>query len=198
MIIANLSINLLGLLTFLFIFWKRLKEDYASEIIFKSASYIFLGMSIFYLISFNFIKDWFLWFSFFGGVLGLILAFYSQKVRFYESFESFVISSLPWISLMFLTNSIQTSSLISFSGFVVMLILMFLAYWLEANYKKFFWYKSGKIGLSGLIILAVILTFRLTVAIFKIDMLSLVSLEKYLSGAFLILDIFLIYKLART
>lgn len=195
---ASFSVNLFGLMVFLFIFWKKMKEDFGSNIIFRSSTYIFLGVSIFYLVSFNFYYDWFLWMSFIGGVLGLILAVISQKIKFFEALEAFVISSLPWLSLMFLTDSIIKSSLTSFLAFAVVLILVFISYWLDTNYKSFSWYKSGKIGLTGLIILLAIFTIRFLVAFYEIAVLSFVGRsELWMSGFFIIVSLRLIFYLTK-
>lgn len=198
MLFARIATNFLGLIIFLFIFWKKTKEDFSSEIVFKSASLVLLGSSMFYLISFNFFPDWFLWFAFFGGILGLTLAIFSQKVRFYEIFEAFVISMLPWVSLVFLYDSIVVSSFNSFCAFLISLTLIFLSYWLDNNYKRFFWYKSGKIGISGLILLAIVFLIRSIVAFFGIHVISFTgSKELVFSGVAFLISLLLIYFLAK-
>ncbi|KKU09305.1 MAG: hypothetical protein UX13_C0044G0014, partial [Candidatus Woesebacteria bacterium GW2011_GWB1_45_5] len=56
--LVNIVINLLGGMIFLFIFWKRLKEDYAHEIIFKSALYILSGILLGGFIALKFAPPW--------------------------------------------------------------------------------------------------------------------------------------------
>ena len=56
--IANILTNLIGVLVFLFIFWKKLREDYTSETIFSLAALIFAGMIISSIVSFNFFPEW--------------------------------------------------------------------------------------------------------------------------------------------
>lgn len=197
-LIARLLLDLLGLLIFLFIFWKKMREDFGSEVIFKSASYVLFGVFLFYLFSFNFFPNWFLWFAFVGGVLGLFFSVYTQRIRFYEALEAFVVSCLPWVSIVFLYDSVVKSSPSSFVAFVLILLIIFGSYYLDANYKRFVWYKSGKIGISGLIILAFIFLTRSIVAFFETSMLSFVgNWELVISGFSFIVCIVLIVLLSK-
>lgn len=170
--LVNLLANLLGVLVFLFIFWKRLREDYSSEIIFKTALYIltgiFLGSALFQKIS----PGWFFWGSFVGAVVGLGIAIYAQKVKFYETLEAFIISSLPWLSFVFLKDSVLNSSLSSFLGFIVILLMLFVSYYLDTHYKNFTWYRSGRIGFAGLAVAGLIFITRAGIAISQIRVLS--------------------------
>src|SRR6185369_2958946 len=153
--LGNIVVSFLGTIVFLFIFWKLLKEDYVSEIVFKLAFYILVGMLVFYLLSVRFFSEWFLWSAFVGSLLGLFFCILTLRVRFYEALEALVISFLPWIALMFLGNSVLNSSLSSFLAFVATLVIVFISYWLGDHYKEFSWYKSGKIGFAGLATLAI-------------------------------------------
>jgi len=173
--LVNLGINLLGVLTFLFIFWKRLKEDYAHEIIFKSALYITTGIAVGSVIAFRFTPPWFLWLEFLGAGCGIVISLLILKTRFYETFESLVIAALPWIGLVFLNDSVGRSSLSSFLGFLTTLAFILLYYYLDSHYKKFSWYKSGKIGFSGLVTLGIIFLTRAVVAVSESVVLSFVN-----------------------
>jgi hypothetical protein len=198
MLIVNFLTGLIGCLVFLFIFWKRLKEDYASEIIFKLATYILTAMFISWLISIRFFLEGFLWFEFIGGIIGLGISFRLLKVRFYETLEAFVIASLPWVALTLLKSSVVDSSLSSFIAFIASLVMIFVYYFLDYHYKEFTWYKSGKIGFSGLTTLALIFVTRSLLALTGIHVLSFVSkFEGIISGAFAFICFILIYNLGR-
>ncbi len=197
--LANIVISFFGAIVFLFIFWKFLKEDYVSEIIFKLAFYILVGQLILYLLSFRFFPQWFLWASFGGSLLGLSFGIFTLRVRFYEALEALVVAFLPWIALMFLGDSVINSSLISFLSFVATLVIVFLSYWLGDHYKDFAWYKSGKIGFAGLATLAVIFLTRSTIAIFGIHVLSFVGqrYEAIVSATLAFICFLLIFNLGR-
>lgn len=197
MIVGTL-VSLLGVIVFLFIFWKRLKEDYASEIIFKTAFSIIFGVIIFTLISFRFFADWFLFGGMLGALIGLWISVARLKIRFYETLEAFVVGSLPYLSFVFLTDSVATSSLSSFSGFLMILVLLFVFYFLDVNYKNFTWYRSGRIGFVGLSTLAIFFLVRSTIAIFGITMLSFVGkYESIVSGIMAFIICLVLFNLGR-
>jgi len=198
MFTASLITNFLGILVFLFIFWKRLKEDYASEIIFKAAFFILLGVTLAFLTSFKLIPLWFLWSEFLGLLLGLGAAIYALKIKFYESFEALIISILPWIGFIFLKDSVFGSSLTSFIAFLVILLVVFISYWLDTNYKNFTWYKSGKIGFAGISSLGIIFLVRSIIAATGMPVLSFVGkFEAILSGIAAFICFLLLYNLGR-
>lgn len=191
-------ITILSLLTFLFLFWKRLKEDYSSEIIFKSAIYILIGIWIGIAFAIKLYPLWFFWTAFVGGLLGLTLAIFKLRVRFYETLEAFIISSLPGLSLIFLSHSATRGSLSSFLAFVIILIMVFVSYYFDTHYKRFTWYKSGKIGFAGVAVAVLFFLVRTAVAIAKVTMLSFVgSSEAILSGLMTIAGFVLLINLGK-
>lgn len=201
-IISVMFINIIsyifGLLIFLFIFWKRLKEDYASEIIFRTSFYILFGLFGGCILSIQFLPNWFWWFEFFGAILGLLISIKILGIRFYETLETFVISSLPLIAIFFLIDSVATSSFGSFVAFLTTLLLIFGYYFLDSHYKNFTWYKSGKIGFSGLTTLGFIFIIRSSLALFGVHVLSFVDkFEGIISGTLAIVCFLLVFNLGR-
>jgi len=200
MLIASVAANVLGIFVFLFVFWKRLREDYSSEIIFNTAFYVLIGVLIGFLISLKFAPSASFWFAFVGATLGLGFAILRLRVKFYETFEALIISSFPWISFVFLSDSVTHSSLSSFLAFVVILIFVFISYYLDTHYKNFTWYKSGKIGFAGLSALGLFFIVRSILAIFTVNMLSFVGLrvEAIISGTAAFTCFVLLFNLGRT
>jgi len=196
--IVNFLIGILGVILFLFIFWKKLKEDYSSNIIFTTAFAILIGSSLGLTISRIFFPTWFFWFAFLGSILGMFLMITKFKFRFYETIEALILSTIPLISLMFFKDSIVNSSLNSFLAFVTSLILIFLSYWFDINYKSFSWYKSGRIGFTGISIAIIFFITRTLVAIFKVSMVSFVGqIEIVTSGLMVLVGIGLLVNLGR-
>lgn len=190
--------NTLGLLVFLFIFWRKLKEDYASEIIFKSALSTLTGMIVGIFVSWKFFPQGFLWMAFFGALLGIGVSSYKFKERFYECLEALVIASLPWISFIFLSDSVANSSLVSFFAFLITLVVMFIYYFFEQHYKGFSWYKSGKVGFAGLATLGIIFLVRSAIAVGRFNVISFVTgYEAILSGAAAFITFLLVLNLGR-
>lgn len=131
-------------------------------------------------------------------MLGLTFAAYNFRVRFYETLEAFSVSILPWVSFVFLKNSVTTSSLISFIAFLATLVFIFIFYYLDIHYKNFTWYKSGKIGFSGLATLGLIFAVRFALATTGITMISFLSrYESILSGIAAVVCTGLIFNLGR-
>ena len=189
----------MGILIFLFIFWKRLKEDYAAEVIFQSATYILVGLGVGWAASARFFPVWFFWAEIAGGLIGLAFAILRFRVKFYETFEAFIIGSLPWLSLVFLKDSVVKSSLSSFLAFIFILIMVFVSYYFDVRYKGYRWYKSGKIGFAGLAVAALIFLTRSAIAIVKVPVLSFVGRsELVVSGIAALVSLLLLYNLGRT
>lgn len=195
---ASFFVNFLGALIFLFIFWKKIKEDHASEVIFSAGTFVILGIILGYFVSARFFKEWFFWLEFLGGSLGLGFSIIRFKIRPYEAIDAFVISLVPWLALTFVKDSIVNSSLISFIAFLACLAAIFVYFFLEGRYKSFFWYRSGKVGFSGLSTLGLFFLTRSTIAIFFHNVLSFSGKsEIYISAIAAFISFLLVFNLSR-
>ncbi len=145
--------NFLGITLYLYLFWKRLKEDYAPEKVFNLAVLVLAGVLIGKIVSVYFAVNYQFWVSFASGFIFYLAGIYRMKINFFESLDAITVSYLPWISLLFLTDAVKERSLYNFLAFWVCLVLIFIYFFLNANYKKFTWYKSGRIGFSGVVTL---------------------------------------------
>lgn len=177
---------LFGIFGFLFLIWKRLKEDYQGEKIFSFGFLVTLFVIIGFLVG-NFMASlistsvvfnpaglWF-WTSFTFGIIGFVLGFYKFHLRFFEILEGAGLSFLFWFFTLILSFSIQTVDLklLLFSVFVLLLIVFF--FFIDARYKTFNWYKSGKIGFSGLTVLGIFFLVRGLVALIDPTMVSFIG-----------------------
>ena len=194
----SIASTVLGVVIFLFIFWNKQREDYPSGQIFSTSFYILLGIGLGYIISRNFFAPWWFWASLVGMAAGLGLGLIRFRFRFFETFEALVIGALPWLSLVFLSDSISSSSVFSFAAFVVIVGLMALYHFLDRHYKSFSWYRSGRIGFSGLTVAGIFFLLRAAVASFFPFVLSfVVSVEAILSGIAAFTLFLLTFNLAR-
>lgn len=166
----------LGFPLYLFILWRRLKEDAASQPIFSVGFYVTVGI-VLALLAAYFLKLSFFgfWFGAIGAFLGFLLGWYRFKFRFFELFEALVLGLLYWLTILFLVDAVLVASFTSLAGFVFLGGLIFLFYFLEDNYRRFTWYRSGKVGFAGLTALSLFFFVRAVVAAFELDMLSLVG-----------------------
>jgi hypothetical protein len=193
-----IAFNIIGFIIFLYLFWKRLKEDYIANQIFSTAFFSVIGLVVFYLISRKFFFPWWFWSTLTGAVIGLSLGVWKYKLKYFETFEAASLGLFIWLSLYFLADAVTHSSLPSFIGFVVIVILVGLYHFFDNHYKSFIWYRSGKVGFSGLATSTVLFLIRTIVFLFLPNALSFVpKFEVYLSALASFLFAFLTYNLSR-
>ncbi len=181
--LLKITFGLIGVLLFLFLFWKKLKEDYESETIFTSAFCILFGIAGGLLISVRFFPSWWFWLALLGSAVAFIIAVIRFKLKILETTEAWVVANLPLFGLAMLTDYIQKSTLFSGIGTILILVLFVSYFVIDKHYKSFRWYKSGRVGFSGLTILAVFFLLRSAVAVTFPDVLSFVGrIDTILSG----------------
>jgi len=196
--IVNWLINSAGIILFLFLFWKRLKDDYSSNIVFSVSFFVLLGTCLGYLISAYFFPRWFFWFEAFGAFLGFAAGIIRFNTRFFETYEALFISFMPWITLFYLAELIKKPSLgiavVAFLNFGLILLFDFIS----IRYKNFAWYKSGKIGLAGLLTSGAFFLTRAAIATLFPSVLSFSGRsEIVLSGVCAFTIFLLIYNLSK-
>lgn len=190
--------NAFGILILLFFLWKRLKEDYHFERIFNFGLVVLGGILIGYLVSYFFLKSYWFWIAVLGTLVGYMIGRFRQRLNFFESLEALVVGLLPWISLLYITDSIKHSSLVSFLAFWVTLCLVVLFFFLDSNYKKFTWYKSGRVGFAGLFVTIIYFLIRTVVALFGFSVISFLAAgEMIVSGLTTLIFMLLLYKLSK-
>lgn len=196
--LASVLLSALGILVFLFLFWRRLKEDYPQNAIFSTSFYMLLAVALASFLSTRFYPDWWFWVTLLGLSLGLMIGILRYKMRVFESIDATVISLMPWASLVFLSDSIKNTSLTSLAGSLVIFTLLGLFFVLEKHYKRFSWYRSGRIGFSGLTVLGLFFLLRAAVAVSFDNVLSFSGkYEIFLSAILSFLSFLLVFNLAR-
>jgi hypothetical protein len=195
--LTDIAANLVGGFVFVYLFWKRLKDDYLSEQLFTTSFFVIFGIAAGILVS-RFYPSWWFWLVTVAVCLGGGFSIYRFRLRAFEVAEALVFSLLPWLGLIFVSDSISHLSLPSFVGFVVSALLLALFIYFDRHYKNFSWYVSGRVGFSGLMVAAIFFSLRAVVAIFSPFVLSFVGkLELVLSGASAFLFYFLVFRLSR-
>lgn len=196
--ITSALVNFLGTTAFLFFFWRRLREDYTSNQIFSTATFMLLGFLLGFWLSRSYFPSWWFWTEGLGITLGLLLGIFRFKFRFHESLEAAGVSFLPWIAFMFLKDSTEISSLASLIGFLVSLLLIGLFYILDVHYKKFTWYRSGRVGFAGISTMGLFFLIRALVGAFYPSVLSFSGrFDAIVSGIVAFLFFLVIYNLSR-
>ncbi len=187
-----------AVLIFLYVFWRRLKEDYTQNQIFTTAFYILLGLVFGNILADALLPIWLFWLSFLGASLGMFLGIYRFKLRVFEVVEATVIGGLVLLFANYIFDWLVTKQLFSGLGAVIIILLMTAFWFLNKHYKRFTWYKSGKVGFSGMTILGTFFLIRTIIAIVLPHMISFVgSMDALISGTLSFLAFITLYNLAR-
>jgi hypothetical protein len=188
----------LGNLIFLYIFWSRLKEDYQSQNIFSAAVYILLSATVFYQLARYFTPPFWFWIVIVGILVGFGVAVLRFGFRLTETMDALIISLLPLEALVFINDYINTNNAESLIALFVVLALILLYFLFNAHYKKFTWYKSGRIGFSGLAVLGFFFLARALFASLNFFMVSFSGkYEVYLSSVSAFISFLILFNLAR-
>jgi hypothetical protein len=186
-----------GVVLYFYNFWLRLKEDYISNLIFSTSFYSLFGMSLFVFISRLFLPQWWFWLGMLGAGLGLLLGIMRFNLRIFETIESAVISYLillifVYSALNFLGNTTGLQMALISLGYY----LLFLVF--DKHYKGFTWYKSGRVGFSGMAVAGLFFVGRAFVAIFSDGVVSFVDNDVILSGIISFISFLMLYNLSRS
>lgn len=194
MIIANI----VGIFLLIFLFWYKLKEDYHYEKVFNLVIFVLLGLFSAFIFSRYLFKDYWFYIYLLGSFLGFSLGVFKLKMKFFESLDAFTISFLPYLGFFFLTESVLQFSLYYFLGFWIIALFIFLYSLLDANYRKFTWYRSGRVGFSGLLILGLLFLTRALIAYFFNWAPSIAgAYDIYISASFSFVSFLLLFNLSR-
>ncbi|MBI1863819.1 hypothetical protein HYS03_01275, partial [Candidatus Woesebacteria bacterium] len=182
----SIIILTLGILLSLFLYWRRLKEDYSSEIVFKSFFGMLLsgaiGSLIFKMISsrigsvfyFNPNELWF-WGAFLGFVVSCLWITRKLDLVFFEIFEAALVSFILIFGFVFFNYAVENHEAFSLIVFLFVLALVALFFFLDKKYKTFSWYKSGKVGFAGIFCSSLFFLARSVVAITVPNVISFVG-----------------------
>lgn len=188
---------LIGLLLFLFSLWKKLREDYIPSFIFSLGFYILFLLFSTYVLAIEFQPGYVFWFCFLGIAAASSAAIYRFKMRRFEVIEAVVLSSLPLLLSLSIHQYIVTARR-EWIGIVLFMVgLLALYFFLDMHYKKFTWYKSGRVGFTGLVILGIFFLARAVIALLSPSVLSLVRGDAVISGIIAFLSFLSLFKLSR-
>lgn len=184
-----------------FFFWRLLRSDYESEKIFTLSlvtlitgiiltAVFVLSVGKFPQVLFyvNTTLFWF-WPASLAFFFSNLFARYKFSMKPFEIFEA---QALAFIYFQLLTT-LFFRFFFAATFFALFLVLFHI---LKFNYKKFTWYRSGRIGFAGLVTLATFFLARSIIAIFLGSVLSLSGRADTLVSAIVAFILFLnLYKL---
>lgn len=167
MTIFNILINIFtpflglsGLFFSSFVLWRKLKEDYRNENIFKFTLIVLLGGIIGFWLGLHWASYFVFWTIAAGAILGGIYSIKKFGFKFFEVIDAAAIAGF-WFFLFYYLGNIVGSlgfqanwflrNFILIGEFLLVAIFIVVYRYLSRNYRRFYWYPSGKIGFAGLL-----------------------------------------------
>lgn len=201
MSISGISAIFFGLLFYLFFAWKKLKEDYRSETIFAFLFFVLIVLALFVGFGrflFHLGSYWF-WSAVSGSLIGFLIGVWRFKVKFFEAFEAVFMGLLNLLGLYIFEDALRNQSFTSLGLSIFILSLFFFFFFLEGKYKEFAWYRSGRVGFSGLFSLGLFFVLRSLVASFYPYVISFSgSFDAIISAIAAFTCFLMLYNLARS
>lgn len=170
--ILNLVTILVSIFIFSFALWRRLKEDYQESQIFYLTLLLLSGGGIGIFLASKFLDNYLLW-SFIGGLT--LAGLYGAKKLKFKTFEvvDAVVPGFLWLMLAVYPAYLLKEQLpILISEASILIISLTAYYFFIKNFRKFYWYPSGKIGFAGLATLAILFIGRIIIAFYAGMMIS--------------------------
>lgn len=197
-VVTSILANFFGFLLFFFLVWRRLKEDYSQEQIFGFGFLAVFGLALGYFLAKYLKPNFWFWGEVVGILLGFVLAIFKFRLKFYETLEAIILGFLAWFGIFWIFVFLKTPAVTSFLATLLIASLLVLFGLLDANYKDFAWYRSGRIGFSGLTCAAVFFLARAAIASFFPWLLSFSGkVEVFISGSVSFIIFLMVYNLAR-
>lgn len=196
--ILRIIFSIISSLVFLFFFWRKLKEDYTQNQLFSVAFYSLFGILVFSLIGSYLAPEWVFWLSMLGSFIGFIIGVGKYHFRFLEALEAWVLGNLWIILALYIYEFIIRFNFSEAVGVLFLIFIIFLFLMLDKHYKKFTWYKSGRVGFTGLMILGLVFLARCLIAIVLPGMLFFVGkADAILSGSIAFISFLTLFNRAR-
>lgn len=170
MSILSLVAIAIGLLVFLFVFWNHLKEDVRSNSIFTAGFMVVIGCTLAIGVGTQLDAKWWFWSAFGGAVVGGLLAFIKEKIRFFEMLDAWVLGLVWMMSEFALVWFFAAPTRDSFLFALLAASAVWAIRFFDRNYKKFTWYRGAKMGFVGLGTITLYFTLRAAVGIPAHDM----------------------------
>jgi len=209
-ILPHIIVLTFGVLSFLFLFWRRLREDYSGSLIFSAGFGIIASILAGYLLSFifsNLLSEsyffnphglWY-WGGFMGFLAGVKIMQAKMNLKVIETFEAATMGTSVWTFLIYVFGFLTTKNPSSAALSVGVLLLFSFFYFLEGKYRSLSWYKSGKIGFSGVTVLGLFFVLRMVITLsFDNGFSTIGRVDLVLSAVVVFLLAFSLYNLSET
>jgi hypothetical protein len=196
--LLRILFTIIAAVTFLFLFWRKLREDYTANQIFNTGFYSLFGLFAFSIFAQYYFFSFTYWISLVGSLIGLVAGINRFKFRTFESIEAWVAGSLGIMFWFYVHETVRKFNLFDSYAALVLAFLLFLFLYLDKHYKRFGWYKSGRVGFAGMAIMGTYFLIRCAVAMTFPNMLFFVGkTDALLSGILAFFSFVTVYNLSK-
>lgn len=165
-LLVSILLYFICIFLYLFFYWKRLKEDYTSNIIFSSGFFILFLFAIpLFLVAFFANIAIAFWSAIIGFLIAVLYVRRSYHLRFFELLEASGMGMLIFFFAYCIHAVLGSGNQIAaiMAGLIPVVFLFY--FYTNRNYKKFNWYKSGRVGFSGLASLGLYFLLRCVIVV---------------------------------
>lgn len=178
--LAIIFFNSLAVFAFAFILWRKLKEDYSHEDVFKFTLAISVACGLGLWVGSAWLAGFVFWVVALAGMGAGYLYLRKLNLKFFEVIDALALGIFCALILVYLghfislfpeiNNFVPSMSGINYyhlAHILLILSLIILYDYFMKNYRRFAWYPSGKIGFSGLASLALFFFMHGVINLFK-------------------------------
>jgi len=187
----------IGIVVFLYITWRRLKEDYLSSQIFNLLFTNILIILASIIVTNYFLRDYIFWAFLIGFLIGSVFASIKFGLKFIEVIEAEVFAILFYFTIIFLRFIPlgSVNELLLLATFVLLIPIFIMV---ERNYKNFAWYRSGRRGFTSMFIIGLFFLIRSLIALINPSMVFLLlDYDPIISGIISFVSFSIIFYLGR-
>lgn len=162
-------LNFAAVFTFSFLLWKKLREDYPHDEIFRFTLGVLIGSGVGWWAG-QLLPGFAFWTMFAGGVIVGYLYLQKFNLKFFEIADAASLPFLVLVLLIYIGNLVENLPKVEYLFLVKVLsviLLVFLYRYFLGRYRSFRWYPSGKVGFAGMAVLALFFLICLALALYS-------------------------------
>jgi len=196
--LLNAFLVIVFTLAFLFLIWRKLKEDYIQGQIFGAGFSFLIGASVSLIATIFILQEHWYIICILTSFIFLFAYVFKFKMNYFEVIEAFVPSFIVFNIFILVMKYLILRDLKLAALFFVNVLCLIAYYISKKYYKSFRWYPSGRIGFSGLSTISLFFILYSIVAVLPFHMISFLSkIGVFVSFAISILSTVLIIRISR-